>query len=112
MDFNAVAKDTLTVKRAFGEPYSDNGLTVIPTAAVAGMAGGGSGRNLKGEDGEGGGFGLSTRPLGAYVVKAGTIRWRPALDVNRLVTVAGVVLIVYFMSRARASRARLLPAAE
>jgi hypothetical protein len=40
MDVNAVAKDTLTVKRTFGEPYSDNGLTVIPTAAVAGMAGG------------------------------------------------------------------------
>jgi uncharacterized spore protein YtfJ len=97
------------VKRAFGEPYRDNGLTVIPAAAVAGLAGGGSGHNLKGENGEGGGFGVSTRPLGAYVIKAGTVRWRPALDVNRLVVVAGAVLIVYSMSRARA---RQRPEAE
>ena len=112
MDYNAVAQDTLTVKRAFGEPYSDNGLTIIPAAVVAGIAGGGSGHHLTGEDGDGGGFGVSARPLGAYVIQAGTTRWRLALDVNRLVAVAGAVLIVYFMSRARASRARLLPAAE
>jgi uncharacterized spore protein YtfJ len=112
MEFNAVAKDTLTVRRAFGEPYRDNGLTVIPAAAVAGMASGGSGHHLTGEDGEGGGFGLSTRPLGAYVIKSGTTRWRPALEVNRLVTVAGAVLIVCVMSTARAVRARQRAAAE
>jgi uncharacterized spore protein YtfJ len=106
MDFSPVVNDTLTVKQAFGEPYTDNGLTVIPAAAVAGMAGGGSGHNLKGEDGEGGGFAVTTRPLGAYVIKADTIRWRPALDVNRLAAVAGAVLIAYIISRARTSRAR------
>jgi hypothetical protein len=41
----AQAKDTMTVKRVFGEPYEKDGVTVIPAAAIGGGAGGGEGRS-------------------------------------------------------------------
>ena len=41
------ARDTLTVKRVFGEPYEKNGVTVIPAAKVQGGAGGGTARDPK-----------------------------------------------------------------
>src|SRR5438270_11062177 len=44
----AQAKDTMTVKRVFGEPYEKNGLTLVPVAAVAGGAGAGSGGEAAG----------------------------------------------------------------
>ena len=37
----STAKDAITVKRVFGEPYEKDGLTVIPAAVVGGGAGGG-----------------------------------------------------------------------
>jgi len=37
----AQARDALTVKRVFGEPYEKNGVTMIPVARVQGGAGGG-----------------------------------------------------------------------
>lgn len=33
--------------------------------------------------------------------------WRPALDPNRIVTVVGVVLVAYLLSRPRMVRARV-----
>ena len=42
MEVNEVitqAKDTMSVKRVFGDPYEKNGLTVIPAAKVQGGAG-------------------------------------------------------------------------
>ena len=56
-----------SVKRVYGEPYEKDGLTVIPAAVVGGGAGGGAGHDDKGQEGEGGGFGVSGRPAGAYV---------------------------------------------
>ena len=38
------ARDALTVKRVFGEPYERDGVTVIPAASIRGGAGGGEGR--------------------------------------------------------------------
>jgi len=40
-----VASDTLTVRRVFGEPYTANGVTIIPVAKVWGGAGGGAGQD-------------------------------------------------------------------
>jgi uncharacterized spore protein YtfJ len=93
------AKDAITVKRVFGEPYESQGLTVIPAAAVTGGFGGGAGRDGKGQDGEGGGFGVSGRPVGAYVVKDGEVSWRPAVDPARILTMVGVVAVVYLLTR-------------
>src|SRR5918994_847595 len=37
------ARDAMTVKRVFGDPFEKNGVTVIPAANVRGGAGGGGG---------------------------------------------------------------------
>ena len=100
------ARDAITVKRVFAEPYEKDGVTVIPAAVVAGGAGGGGGHDDSGQEGEGGGFGVKSRPAGAYVIDGGTVRWRPAVDVNRVVTVLGAVVIAYLLARPRTMRAR------
>jgi len=96
-------RDAMTVSRVFGEPYQHDGVTVIPAATIRGGGGGGSGKNdKKGEEGDGGGFGLVARPAGAYVIKDGTVSWQPAVDVNRIVTLAvtGWVTVVWLVARA------------
>ncbi len=102
----STVKDTITVKRVFAEPYEKDGVTVIPAALVSGGGGGGSGHDEKGGEGEGGGLGVRGRPAGAYVIKGGEVGWRPAVDPNRFVTVLGVVLVAYLLSRPRMARAR------
>ena len=87
MDINktlADAQGALTARRVYGEPYERNGLTVIPAASVQGGGGGGGSDSDGGSDG-GAGFGLSARPVGAYVIREGDVSWRPALDLNRVI---------------------------
>jgi uncharacterized spore protein YtfJ len=43
------ARDALTVKRVFGEPYEKDGVTIIPAARVQGGAGTGSGEDPQGQ---------------------------------------------------------------
>ena len=100
------AGDAITVKRVFAEPYEKEGLAVIPAAAVAGGAGGGSGTDPKGQQGEGAGFGASARPVGAYVIKDGNLTWRPAVDPNRIITMVGLIAIAYLLRGPRARKAR------
>jgi len=108
----AQARDTLTVKRVYGEPYEKNGVTIIPAARVQGGAGGGSGQDPQGQGtGSGSGFGVTARPVGAFVLRGDELSWRPAVDVNRIVlggqAVAVVALLVVraiIRSRARARR--------
>jgi uncharacterized spore protein YtfJ len=102
----SAAKDTITVKRVYAEPYEKDGLTVIPAAVVSGGAGGGSGQDDKGQEGGGAGLGMSGRPAGAFIIKDGQVSWRPALDPNRIVTVVGLVVVAYLLSRPRMARAR------
>jgi uncharacterized spore protein YtfJ len=99
-------RDAITVSRVFAEPYEKDGVTVIAAATVAGGAGGGGGHDERGQEGEGGGFGVIARPAGAYVIKDGRVWWRPAVDVNRLVAAIGVVAVVYLFTRVRIERAR------
>ncbi len=70
------ARDALTVKRVYGEPYQLDGVTVIPAAVVS----------------------LSARPAGAWVIKDGDATWRPAIDVNRAILMGQLVAIVMFLS--------------
>jgi uncharacterized spore protein YtfJ len=84
------AKDALTVRRVFGDPYEKNGVTVIPAARVQGGAGGGGGTGPEGE-GKGSGFGLAAKPAGAYVIKGEDVAWRPAVDPNKMLIGAAVV---------------------
>src|SRR2546426_12836026 len=84
----------MTARRVYGEPYQQDGVTVIPAANVWG--GGGAGGDTEGNGG--GGFGLSARPAGAWVIKDGDATWRPALDLNRAILMGQLVAIVMFLS--------------
>lgn len=99
-------RDALAARRVFAEPHEVDGVTVIAAAAVSGGGGGGIGRHDGGLRGEGAGFGVIARPVGAYVVKDGRVRWHPAVDVNRLVATAGAVVVAGLLAAARLARAR------
>lgn len=79
------ARDAITVKRVYGEPYERNGVAVIPAAAVQGGGGGGGGDEPDGRTGGGGGFGLRARPVGAYVIRGDYVAWEPAVDISRVI---------------------------
>jgi uncharacterized spore protein YtfJ len=105
-DLAGTARDAITVKKVFGEPYEHDGLTVITAAQVAGGAGGGAGHDGHGQEGEGGGFRMAAKPRGAFVVREGQVTWRPAVDVNRLVGTLAAVAITYLVTRMRVERER------
>ena len=102
------AKDALTVRRVFGDPYEKNGVTVIPAARVQGGGGGGTSEGNQGGEGKGSGsgFGLNARPAGAYVIRGSEVKWEPAVDVNRIVTMVGIVAVAYLLTRPSWARAR------
>ncbi len=111
MDIQGVltgAQEALTVRRVFGEPYERDGVTVIPVAKVAGGGGGGQGAAPNGEgEGSGGGFGLRAEPAGVYIVRGEEVSWEPAIDVNRLILGAQVVVVaVLLVVRAVVKRRR------
>jgi uncharacterized spore protein YtfJ len=102
MEFQEVitqARDALTIKRVFGEPFEKDGVTVIPAAHVQGAAGGGSGEDPQGQGkGSGSGFGLTARPVGAFIIRDGELSWRPAVDVTRIVLGGQVVAVVALLT--------------
>lgn len=100
------AKDAMTVKRVYGEPYERNGVTFIPAASVRAAGGGGGGQDDKGGSGDGGGFGATARPAGAYIIEGDEVRWEPAVDLNRLVATVGAMVIVWLFTRSRVTRAK------
>ena len=100
-------REAMTVSRVFGEPVERDGVTVIPTAVLRGGAGGGGGTDPgTGEEGEGGGFGVTARPAGVYVIRDGDVSWQPAVDVNRIVGVAVLGWVVGSWLLARGLRRR------
>ena len=106
-DVLTTAREALTVKRVYGEPYERDGVTVVPVATVAGGGGGGVGQDADGQEGRGGGFGMSAKPAGVYVIADGEVRWRPAIDVNRLAVALASVTIVAIIARVRLERLRI-----
>jgi uncharacterized spore protein YtfJ len=100
-DAMSKAQEAITVKRVYGEPYEREGVVVIPAAEIRGGGGGGEGQDpTKGGSGSGGGFALGARPVGAYVIDAGQVRWEPAIDITRMVLqVTFAVLAVTFLLR-------------
>jgi uncharacterized spore protein YtfJ len=88
-------RDALTVQRVFGEPIEVEGVTLVPAAVVRGGGVGGGD-----EDNNGGGvFGVQARPAGAYVISNRAVRWRPAVDVNRLAMLAFVLALLALRRR-------------
>jgi uncharacterized spore protein YtfJ len=106
-DVIAQARDTLTVKRVFGEPYEKDGVTVIPAARVQGGAGGGTGEDPNGQGrGSGSGFGVTARPVGAFIIRDGDLNWRAAVDVNRIILGGQIVAVVALLTVRAIVRAR------
>jgi uncharacterized spore protein YtfJ len=97
----AAAQDGLTAKRVYGEPYTEGGITIIPAAKVMGGGGGGGGHDSAGQEGEGGGLGMIARPVGAFVIKNGEVRWVAAFDLNRAVLLAGAIAYATIRLRRR-----------
>ena len=96
------ARDTLTVKRVFGDPYERNGVSIVPAATIRGGGGGGQGEGNVPDgpgsgSGSGGGFGMSAKPAGVYVISGNDVRWQPAVDVNRIILGAQVVAIMVLL---------------
>src|SRR2546423_1114899 len=72
------AKDVINVRRVYGEPYQEDGLTISPAANVTG--GGGGGGDTKGNRGPG--FCGPGNPPGAWVSQDGQATRTPALHPN------------------------------
>jgi uncharacterized spore protein YtfJ len=104
------ARDTMTVRRVFGEPVERDGVTLVPAALIGGGLGGGSGRRaLRGEqkgdeEGDGAGFGMGAIPIGAYSIRDGRVRWHPAVNVNLLIMATAWVTVAWLASRHRGGR--------
>jgi uncharacterized spore protein YtfJ len=97
----AKAREAITVKRVYGDAYERDGVTVIPAAAVGGGGGGGGGQDSEGGSGRGLGFGVAARPVGAYVIADGNVRWEPAFDATRIVgqVLAFLAAVVFLLAR-------------
>jgi uncharacterized spore protein YtfJ len=110
MDLLDRVRDGIAARAVVGEPIRENGVVVVPVARVAGGAGGGGGTGPGGAEqgaGNGAGFGLTSRPVGAFVIRDGAVTWRPAVDVNRIVLGGQIVAIVALLTiRAIAKRRR------
>lgn len=88
---------------AFAAPYERDGATVITATAVrahTATRGDGSASEAHGFDAQMAG----NRPMGAFVVRNGRVRWHPAVDVTRLLTTAELVVGGVLIARQLAKR--------
>lgn len=120
MDVNEVidrARDAFNVRRVFGEPIQQGAVTLVPAAWVSGGGGGGGGEGTATEGAEnaggagkgyGSGFGLRARPAGAFVVSNGKVSWMPAVDVNRIILGAQVLMGLFLLTFGQKLARRLL----
>lgn len=74
LDYLRGVRDTLSVRRVFGDPHTIDGITIIPVARIVGGGGGGGGDGIDADNGEGHGFGtgfgLGARPVGLSAIGA------------------------------------------
>src|SRR6476620_10012137 len=97
------ASDGMHAGRAFGPAMEADDCLILPVAFTAGGGGGGDAPAPdNGGTAVGGGFGGVSWPLGIYVVKDGTARWVPAVDVTRVAL--GVLALLRTSLRLRARR--------
>jgi uncharacterized spore protein YtfJ len=108
------AREVMTGRRVFSEPYERDGVTVILASRVQGGGGGGGGQDGspsassdgRGQTGWGGGFGVSAAPVGAFVLRDNDVRWVSAVDVNKLALGGQAVAIVALLTLRRALKSR------
>jgi uncharacterized spore protein YtfJ len=101
-------RDALTVKRVYGDPIERDGILIIPAAKIRGGGGGGS----DSENNAGGGWGMTAKPVGAFVVRDGNVTIEPAVDVNRVVGLGVLAFIVAIWSWRSVAKARARAAAR
>lgn len=102
-------RDLLTVERVVGAPIERDGVTLIPVVALRGGGGGGGGEGVSDlpqndlagggpgrGSGAGMGFGVSAHPVGAYVIKNGSVSWQPSVDPARMGLVAVAMAFLMF----------------
>ena len=87
-------EDSMSAKRVFSEPIEKDGATIILAAKIGGGGGGGEGKT---DQGAGLGFGLGAKPAGAFIIQKGRVRWRPALDLNRVIMGGQIVAFSAFL---------------
>ncbi len=95
-------QEKFSARLVYGDPVESNGTLVVPAARVRGGGGGGAEEGR----GEGGGFGVSAMPSGAWIVDAGGATWKPAINVGLVVAASSLVAIVYLCYRWRIALAR------
>lgn len=86
---------------AFSAPYERDGAGVITATAVRTHTA--SGRGTPGTERPVAEM-SGRRPLGAFVVRDGRVRWHPAVDVTRVITTAEVVVGAVLVARRLAAR--------
>jgi uncharacterized spore protein YtfJ len=96
-DLAAGLRESMSVKRVFGDPVEKDGVTIIPVASLGGGGGAGGG-GTETEGGSGGAFGVGAKPVGVYVVRNGEVSWRPAVDVNKVIAGAQVALVIALLT--------------
>lgn len=117
LDILEQAKEVLTARRAIGDPYEKNGITLIPAVSLGGGGGGGLGNDAGGKaSGYGGGVGVRARPLGAYVIRGDSVRWVPSVDATRIalggqLTAIVALLVLRSIVRSRSRRHRTVEVA-
>ncbi len=100
-------RTAVVVDRVVGTPIERDGTVIVPVVAVRGGGGGGGGTDPSGGgEGSGGGWGAAGRPVGAYVLQDGVVRYEPAVDVTRIVLLGQVVAIVALLVLRRLLRRR------
>ncbi len=91
------ARSALSAERVYGAPVERDGVTVVPAAKLSGGGGGGGDEHEHG--GGGGGFGVHGRPAGALVIgRDGKVRWKPTIDVNRVILGGQMVAIAFLVT--------------
>jgi uncharacterized spore protein YtfJ len=90
--------DSLNVRTVFGDPITQDGLTVIPVARVGGGIGGSRTRDPDAPGGAGTATYLRSKPVGVFVIKDGKVSWRPSVDVNRIIMGGQIVAIVALLT--------------
>jgi hypothetical protein len=88
---------------AFAPPYERDGATVITATAArthSATRASGTGEDDKGFDAAMSG----SRPMGAFVVRDGRVRWHPVVDLTRVITTAEIMVGGVLIARRLAQR--------
>ena len=98
------ARGLIKAERVYAPPVERDGVTVIPAASISGGGGAGGSDDGNGQADGGGGFGLTGRPIGAWIVRDGNAEWKPSVDLDRALRGAqllALLLILVWWLRSR-----------